>query len=156
MKTDDSIIKLKNRYEIFRKKYKLPDFEKINAEFDLYRLKHLTLKSICDCIFDKLIMIKDNLRTILEPNESIHSIVESKSFAKEEIDHMVEFYKKIYMVLHQIAYTVLEDEKTQAQFIKEFWREWPEIKEKQKKILKRMIDVWKNLKVEKFSERYVQ
>ena len=55
---------------------------------------------------------------------------------------MYESYKKIGALYHECLYEELETDESAAKFIKRFMKDWPKLKEKQKKFMKLIISTW--------------
>jgi len=97
------------------------------------------------------------LEPILNPSSgSLHSYVETKIFSKHNVEPMLDFYKKVWALMHKAIYVAYLDEKTEAAWINEVWKEWPSLKKQAAGYSKQIAEGWANVEKEVFSEKYLQ
>lgn len=152
---------LKEAYDEVRKKYKLiPTFEELDREFEVTLIDpdrtHFIIKDINRTICSKLHKFIDNILPIINPSpSSLHSMVETKFFEKENADGMFEFYKKLMYLLHKAILLSLKSEKEEAEFINEVWKEWPQLKDKMIFYMDKITKGWAKKEKEEKREEYV-
>ena len=142
---------LKNNYESLKNKYSLPDYNKLNEEFELFYLGKLVeiihpLAFIRRRMSDKVGVMCSFLQGILQPNPgSMVGIEESSFFSKEEKQ------KDIQKLLKELMYHLRESydldlnivEENDAKFIKNFYPKWIEIKPRILKLSGKLKEGWK-------------
>lgn len=138
---------IKRDYNELIKKYKLPSFEKLDEEFEIRAIEEnksgRPIKAILRLIAGKLRSFLESLDPIINPNpSSIYSMMASNNVDGEMKTEIFDFYMKIGSLYQICIYHELESDEKTAEFIKSFWKEWPILKEKQKKYLKTVIDNW--------------
>ena len=81
MAEKDNLQKLKENYEKLRKKYNLPEFDKLDDEFEIRKIDYdLNLvREIKRLVSSRLLYISDLLDPILNPHESLRSSIESNA-----------------------------------------------------------------------------
>ena len=139
---------IKKEYKKLEKKYKLPNFEKLDKEFEISTLEtdEFLIRNIRRRINNKLTFFTQIFDSVLFPNpNSLISIHESKSFLEEEKNKMMKFYNKL-MILERtsILFDVDPDDKKEAQYINKLFKEWSGIKEKTNKLVEKMKSSWKD------------
>lgn len=156
---EEDLKKLKEEYKILQQKYKLPSFDELDDEFEIRKIDTglFLLKEIRRVILQKLDFSVALIEPILNPSpSSLHSYIETKFFAKQNIEPLFDFYKKVWHWLHKgISVSYLE-EKDEAQWINDVWKAWPEIKKEIAKYSKQLADGWSKVEKEIFSDRYLQ
>ena len=91
--------KIKKEYEIFKQKYNLPDFDKINEDFQIEKAAEpeteILLKEIRRYMFDKISNYMRFMESLLSPvNASIFTFSILKSLNSEDKKNIEEVYKK--------------------------------------------------------------
>jgi hypothetical protein len=137
---------LKTEYEKLNNK--LPKFEDLNSEFELsnanIKNKDFLVKSIRRRINDKLIFYCRIIEGLIYPNSNnIIGMVEIKSFTDEEKIKMNNLYKKLmeYERL-SLSLDVNSDDKKEADYINNLFKEWKKFKEEMINITKKMTESW--------------
>ena len=136
-------------YNELIKKYKLPSFAKLDEEFEIRALEEnrsgRPVKAIIRVIAGRLRNFLESLDAIVNPNpSSAYSMIAVNGLDEKTKEDIFEFYKKLASLYQKCAlYELEEDEKT-AKFIKDFWKQWPTLKETEKKFLKKLIETWNN------------
>ena len=152
---------LKEAYENARKRYGLiPTFEQLDKEFEITMIDpdrvHFIVKDVKRTICSKLHKFIDYIVPIINPSpSSLHSMIETKFFDKDELDEMFEFYKRLWYFLHKAILVGLRSEKDEAALINEIWTEWPKIKDKMNKYMDRITDGWAKEEKEEKREVYL-
>ena len=149
-KEKTSIQEMKERYEKLRKEYSLPDFEKLNEDFQIEKLSEIEtehlLREIRKFISEKVSSYFKFLESILNPMNApvfIHSIVRVLSEeGKQKINQM---YGEMEMVqLELLDLDTIYKEKKEASFIKSTQEKWDIMKKEMEKIIKNIRSNWAN------------
>jgi|GEM_PF-6290464 len=158
-KHEEDLEKLKEEYKALQQKYTLPDFDEIDKEFEIRKIDTnlFLIKEIRRVILQKLDFSVALIEPILNPSpSSLHSFVETKFFAKQNIEPMFDFYKKVWHWMHLGISVSYMQEKDEAEWINDVWKAWPEIKKETGKYSKQIADGWSKVEKEIFSDRYLQ
>ena len=152
----EKLVKLKKQYSILRKKYKLPDFDKLNEDFEIEKLQeHETdflLREVRRTMVEKISVVLKFLEIIVAPNESSPAFVfamikEIKPETKKNIEQM---YKQLSTVeISSIMLDLDYSEKNEANFIKDQNKKWESTKKDLKTVMKSFDSVWKSDNVKK-------
>lgn len=132
-KREANIRKLKDNYELYRKKYGFMDFKFINDNFEIENIDseetELFLKQIRKHMTEKIFYILRTLETFMNPQNApmfIFNII--KYFSESEKELIQELYKKMAKYeIHAFGLEAVYDEKREADFIKKVSLEWKEI-----------------------------
>jgi hypothetical protein len=144
MDEKDNLQKLKENYEKLRKKYNLPEFDKLDDEFEIRKIDHDSnlVREIARHIISKLISICEYLDPILNPHESLRSSVEANAFTEEEIEDMVKFYKEIWHNIHLCANASFVSDDEESKCISNMLVKWPKLKNKIKYFSDKLVMTW--------------
>ncbi|MBS3064936.1 MAG: hypothetical protein J4451_00340 [DPANN group archaeon] len=144
MAEKDNLQKLKENYEKLRKKYNLPEFDKLDDEFEIRKIDYdLNLvREIKRLVSSRLLYISDLLDPILNPHESLRSSIESNAVSEDDINEMVRFYKEIWHLLHVGANASFISDDEEAKYINDIVARWPKIKAKVKYFSDKLIIAW--------------
>lgn len=142
-KNNDDIIK--KEYPALQKKYSLPsitnienDFGAIEAECEKYLLFNIRKK-----MNDKIDFFIGVLGNIFEGDATLSNIYESKVFDEEKKTALFNIYKRLMRYSRQSNILSLTyDEKAEAEFINDFYKEWQELKCGIKKQITDFRDIW--------------
>jgi RNA processing factor Prp31 len=154
----DKLEKLKAEYEKLRQKYKLPSFDELNNEFEIYDIKpnSFIIREIRRRIIRKMEDFLSLLNPILNPNpNSLHSMIETKIFEKQDMEPMFEFYKKLFQLAHKSIPASLESESAEAAWINEVWKAWPDLKKQITGYSKKITEGWGKVEPEVFTDKYL-
>jgi len=127
--------RLKAEYIKFEKKFKLPDFNKLNEEFDIERISEketdYVLREIRKTIADKLIAYIRFVETMMNPsNGPMFFFMVVKGFTLNDKNLVDTIYKKL--AKYEIDVIDLDNkynEKKEAEFISRIYKEWQDVKE---------------------------
>ena len=147
---------VKKEYESLRKKYDLPDYDKLDNEFEFLYIGEIKeirfpLRFIRRRINDKIALICNMVQTLLQPNPgSIINLQESSFLSKEDKLR----YTQLLKDLMETERTSLRldfdfDERKDANFIKEAFKKWNEYKQEIVKLTDKLIEGWKKLEIKK-------
>ncbi len=139
-------IDIKGDYQKLAKKYKLPDFNEIDLDFEISTIdkKGFLLREIRRRVFDKIDGIKDVLESIIQPDpNSFSNMYESRVFNQQEINDIYKIYKNLMILYREATIVNLRaDEKEEADFINKIFIEWNSIKEKLVNYLEKIKKYW--------------
>lgn len=132
---------LKEEYEETRKKYKLPEFQKLAEDFDIERIiekeSSFLLRDIRKAIVEKLIGYShffENLINPASPPMFLFSII--KRLSSSDKEKIKEVYKEVAKLqIKALKIDTIYSEEKEVEFIKESFREWQKLKEKIDKIV---------------------
>jgi len=141
---------LKKKYKIFQEKYFLPKFEELNDDFSIEKLADnetdFLLKEIRRFISEKFSNYLRLIESIIHPINSpifIFSII--KSLSQEDLENLKEVYKKLVkQEIKILKLDVLSSEKDEAEYIKDSFKVWDEIRNSILEIADKIEKNWDN------------
>jgi len=139
--------KIKKKYNELKEKYSLPDFGEINPIFSIYKIENedFLLKQIRKKIIGKTISMSEILENFLHPDTTLSDIYECRVFSDSERDRIFKIYKKLKILEKESIELSLEpDEKMEAEFIKNVWNSWDDIKQEMLFFIRKVKEFWKN------------
>lgn len=146
----EKLNRLKKQYDVLRKKYKLPEFSKLNEDFEIEKLQeHETdflLREVRRTIVEKMSVVLKFLEIIINPNEASPAFIfamikEMKPEMKKSLEKM---YKELSTVeISSITLDLDYDEKNEARFIKEQTKKWESTKKELRSLIKSVDSMWK-------------
>lgn len=139
------MVDIKKKYETLRKKYKLPEFKKIDSVFEISSIddgKFLT-RDIRRKIFDILETYSKSIEGILHPEATLNNLYESRFFSDKDKESIFKLYKEL-MVLQKrgLVVSTLENEKEDASFIIDVFNKWNLIKPELNEIFEKLKNAW--------------
>lgn len=159
IKKESDLENLKKDYKKIQKKYNLPEFEKLNEDFNIEKSAEAEtdylIREVRRLIAEKFSNYLRFVETLLNPVNapmSIFSIV--KTLGTEEKNKLTEIYKKL--LRNEIDHLELEisfSEKKEAKFIKESYKMWLGIQKDFVEVIKAIKKNWDN-KLEKNNKGY--
>jgi hypothetical protein len=129
-KKEKNLPKLKEEYELLKKKYKLPDFTYLNENFEIENIlvddTQLLLKSIRKHITEKLFFTLRTLEMFANPqNAPMFMIKIIKHLSENEKDLTKQLYRKMsYYEIDAFGLESIYDEKKEADFIIKVSDDW--------------------------------
>lgn len=150
---------MKKEYEEIRKKYNLPEFDKLNQEFYIEKSAEVEtdylLREIRRTVSDKLVNYLRFFEAFMNPPAApvfVQSIL--KTLDSESRETIQNIYKKLSKrEVDLIDLDLNYDEKKEAEFIKSIVGEWDEIKKDLTKVLEQINKNW-DAKVEGGNKDY--
>lgn len=137
---------VKGDYEKLQKKYRLPDYEYINSDFEISSIeqKKFLLREIRRKMFNKFDGIKELLELIILPDtNSFSSMYETKLFDEEEKNQIYNIYRTLMMIDRLATIVNLKsNEKEDAEFILNALEEWKKIKIQLLPFLEKLKNNW--------------
>jgi len=139
---------IKQAYNTLRKKYKeLPDFDKLNNEFEISTIEKedFLLRDIKRKISEKIQQLQELLEKIINPElKSFADVYECRCFTNTEKQQVLEIYKQLLFLDRSIKEAdLIQDEKTDVKAIKTALKEWPEFRQKARKLVEKLKECWK-------------
>lgn len=137
---------IKRQYETLRRKYKLPSFEELDAEFSISPIdaESFLLAEVRHKITDKLNDVSCLLEEVLHPDTNLVDLYESRVFDEDEKKELFEIYKRLMVADRNAAeLSVLNEEKLDADFVKSFIAEWRKLKPELVKFIRKLKESWK-------------
>lgn len=136
---------IKKNYESLRKKYKLPEFKKLDSAFEISTIddgKFLS-RDIRRKIFEKLETYSKIIEGILHPETTLNNLYESRFFSEKDKEGIFKLYKEL-MILQKKALIIgtLESEKEDAEFIKHSFNKLSSMNSELKKIFEKLKTAW--------------
>jgi hypothetical protein len=139
-------MEIEKEYEKLKKKYAIPDFNKLNLEFEITTLDsaEFLLRSVRKKIVEKIEALCKILEEILQPEANLSSMVEGKAFSDNERKKILELYKELMFLNRSSVQTSLKaDDAEEALFISESFKEWAKIKKQMSEIIEKIKRTWK-------------
>ena len=158
MKSGTMATKLKKRYQPLMKKYKLPGFDELDLEFEIGSIESadFLLGEIRKRISDKARDICCLVEEVLQPDTNLASLYESRVFDEQEKHKIFDLYKKLMVANRRaVELYVLNDEKLDAAFIRDFTREWAGIKLYVVGFIRKLRESWEKKTEEGERARYI-
>lgn len=125
---------VKKQYEPLKKKYKLPEFLKLNEEFEIEKIQEketdFLLREIRRAMSDKIAAFLKFLELFLNPQFAPLFILASlKNFTPKEKDSIEKIYKELANIeFFSIDLDINYNEDKEARFIRETFKKWQELK----------------------------
>lgn len=150
MRKESNLEKLKENYKEIQKKYDLPSFENLNRDFQIEKIAEIEtdflIREVRKFIADRFSNYLRFIETILHPINApmfIFSII--KSMGVEEKKKLTDVYKKLAKnEIKLIEIDIEFSEKKEADFIKEFYKVWQEVKKDILEVLEKIKKNWDN------------
>ena len=137
---------IEKEYGKLASKYKLPDFKSMDLEFEINELESASfvLKNILGKAAEKIEFYTNMINDLLQPDTaSLSGMHETRFFMDGEKSSMYDLFKKLMKSHRSIIMLMLEqNEKKQAEFLNNFYKEWAEIKKQLLAYLDKMKDSW--------------
>lgn len=132
---EGNLAKLKKEYSLFEKKYQLPKFSELNIEFEIEKLQEretdLLLREIRRTISDKTVAFLKFFEVFLNPQAAPLFLLSAiKSLNAHDKIKIEKIYKKIVLIeVQAISLDIEYEEKKEAEFIKNTYKNWKDMKE---------------------------
>ena len=137
---------IEKEYNNLCKRYKLPDFKEIDAEFEISDLEstNFLLKNILRKIAENLEFYTGLINEVMQPDaSSLSSMHETRFLTDSDKSDMYYLYKKMMKNHRAIIEAILKNnEKEEAEFLNRFFNDWKEIKKELINYLKKMKESW--------------
>lgn len=136
---------LEKDYELLRKKHALPKFEELDAEFDIHCIEDgkLLIKDIREKIAEKSDNFCMIIEEVLQPDTKISNLYESRVFSDSDKEKIFRLFKRLMMIKRKAAFLMLKNsDKEDAEFIRESFKEWHELKEQLSPMFEKLVEAW--------------
>src|SRR3989344_3585892 len=159
MKAEESKLKkLKEEYSKIQKKYQLPNFDKLNEDFKIEKASEtetdFLVREIRESVGETLENFLRFVEAILNPvNVPMFLFPIIKSLNTEEKNKLSEIYKKLSKLEIDAMKLIEYSEKKEAEFIKNSYAVWQEIKKDFVKIIE-AVEKKAEIKSEKSEKGY--
>ena len=155
---ESKLKELKKEYSKIQKKYGLPDFDKLNEDFKIEKVAEtetdFLVREIRESLGETLENFLRLIEIILNPvNVPMFLFPIIKSLNTEEKNKLSEIYKKLSKLEIEAMKLIDYSEKKEAEFIKNSYKLWQEIKKDFVKIIE-SIENKLDVKVEKTEKGY--
>ncbi len=143
---NDDKININEEYN--KLKYKLPKFEDLDYEFEIsasnIKDKTFLIRNLRRRLNDKVIFYCRIIEGLLYPNgNNITGMLEVKAFNEQEKERISKIYKKLMEFEREsLSLDVNPDEKKEAEFINNLFKEWKKFKEEMIKVTEKMKESW--------------
>ena len=142
--------KINLREEYSKLKFKLPNFDKLNEEFEITRhesdyKKEFLLRDIRRKVNDKIIFFCRIIESLLFPtNANIISMHEAKYFDDENKKKISDLYKQLMIFEREsLRLDIIPDEEKDVKYINDVFNKWLEYRKEMKSIIDIMQDAWR-------------
>lgn len=133
-------------YTPVQKKYNLPSFDELEREFDLLQAdSEYVLKSIRKQMQEKIEFLADIFSDILQPSpESISQMHECQHVLDDDKELILKLYKELQFYLRKShEANLINTDEINVDFIRDFAKEYANIKQKSLPIISKLKDSWK-------------
>lgn len=126
--------KIKKQYEPLKKKYKLPEFSKLNEEFEIEKIQEketdFLLREIRRAMSDKIAAFLRFFELFLNPQAApIFVLTSLKNLTTKEKETIENLYRELVkMELASVNLDVSYNEAKEAKFLIEVMKKWQEMK----------------------------
>ncbi|MBT5022337.1 hypothetical protein HOK51_02770 [Candidatus Woesearchaeota archaeon] len=147
---------MKDEYNKIQKKFKLPDFDDLNKDFEISSVETepFLLRNIRNKLFENIEHVTAILDDLVHPDK-FTSLTESAVLTEQDKEMIITLYKQLmYYSRLALEISVEDSDDLNANFINEFYLFWNESKKILLIITKKMKDCWTNNTVEKSDIAY--
>jgi hypothetical protein len=137
---------MKDAYKKLAAKYKLPDFDTLNEEFDLYTIEHtdFLLKNIAKQMTEKLDGYAKFLEELSHPETNIAIMRMASALEPEDKKTLTRISRRLqYWMMSAVQVDLAYDEKTAAKYVADLDTEWRTLKIDLLRIMLKLRDSWK-------------
>lgn len=150
MEKESNLQELKENYKEIQEKYNLPAFERLNEDFHIEKIAEneteLLIREVRKFMADRLFNYLRFIESFLNPvNVPMFVFSVIKIITPKEKEKLTEIYKKLAKIeVDLIELDIQFSEQKEAQFIKESYKIWQDIKEDMLKIVEMIKNNWDN------------
>ncbi len=152
---EQGLEELKRKYESLRKKYNLPEFSKLNEDFEIERVAEketdFVMRETRKVMMDKVLAYLRFVELLISPtNAPLFFLALVKGINGEE----KKIFERIYERLGIMEIDVIEldneySEKAEAEFVKKTHAEWQEIKKSMQSVVEGLRRGWNQTSTKK-------
>lgn len=131
---ENSLEKIKKQYEFLKKKYKLPEFSKLNEEFEIEKIQEketdFILREIRRAISDKVAAFLRFFELFVNPQAApVFVLISLKNLTSKEKEIIERTYKELVeLELAAVGLDISYNEAKEAQSILRVLKKWQELK----------------------------
>jgi hypothetical protein len=136
---------MKEAYKKFQAKYKLPEYDMLSQEFELYTLEHedYLLKSIVKLMIEKLEGYSKFIDEIFHTESNIATMHMANSLEADDKKRLNEIFRRLqYWNMNAVRIDLAYDEKDCAKYIIDLNLEWQGMKGDLLRIMEKLRDSW--------------
>lgn len=139
---------IEKAYKELAKRYRLPDYAKINDEFELCFIEkeEFLLRQVIRTMIERSEFFTTLIDSVLHPDGSqLAPLHECRLFSEKEKEELYALYKAL-MKHHRAALVVnvMRGEKEEAMFISGFFKEWESLRPKLIVMASKIQQSWEN------------
>ena len=149
---------IKKKYNVLKRKYNLPDYLKLNKEFEIYGLESdsFFLRNIRLRITEKFDFFRAEFEAFNDPGSSMSAAYEMKEMDDDVKRLLFEVYRKFSLISRASFILIVEDDdKGNSIFIKEAYKIWIATKPDLLRITNCMKTCWIKEKPEEEELQYL-
>ena len=132
-------------YDKMQKKHSLPDFKKLDREFEISTIEedHFFMRNIRKKMTEKVEYFADLLMRVLQPESDISQLHEVSFFTDIEKEEVLEIYKRLMFHFKWAVELVVEDSDNEnAEFINKTYSMMHDVKPKLRWFCGKVKDSW--------------
>ena len=136
---------VKKDYLAIQKKYSLPSLDNVENDFGYidFDSERFMLSSVRRKMSDKIDAFAIGIANIFEGETNLTNLYESKVLDEDKKTELFNIYRKLMKHSRQAnILSLYYDEKEEAEFVKDFYKEWQTIKKEIKKYFVMLRDSW--------------
>lgn len=137
---------MKEKYQELKKKFSiLPEYEEINAEFDIENLEKINITTIRKKIGERIEFCLETLERIINPEpDSLIDLCECRTITEKEKITTFEIFKKMMEIYRELLEADINiNKELQAKTIRKICLEFPEQRKKIIPLIKKLKESWK-------------
>jgi hypothetical protein len=149
---------IKESYDRLRKKHNLPDFDKINNEFEISTLEKddFLIRAVRRRMAEKLSHFAKFLEDLLSPDASFASMTECRDITEDDKQQIFDLFQKLmYFGTLSSQLDLLCDDDKEVDFIIKFFAEWQAIKKDLNLLLEKIKSSWTEKDSKDFKATYL-
>ena len=136
---------IEESYAQERKRFNLPDFNKIDFEFEISSLEEtkFILREVRRKMIDKIEHFINLLEEVLQPETTVANLHECNFFDQEEKEKIFRLYSKLMRLNRKsLCLDLSPNDKEEADFIITLFNEWIILKKDVALVLNKMKEAW--------------
>ncbi len=149
---------IKTLYAHLRKKHKLPGFDELDAHFEISATdpELFSVREIRKKIAETVCDVSGIIERALQPDTNLPDLYESRVFDEGEKKELFALYKQIMVAERRMSeLLIINDEKMDAGFIREFLPKWKKLKLQILPFVKKLRESWEKETEESETAHYM-
>ena len=138
-------MEIKTLYQNLSKKHNLPDYDKLNNDFEIFSIEHteFLLREIRRKISEKVESYIKTLTGVMQADSSFADMYEASALTEQEHESAFKLFKRLMNLdRYSIEISIDETDEKTAEFIKNIEKEWPKLKKEFKSIVNKLKTNW--------------